>query len=84
MSVLLRQAHGFEGFIPVGIELDPSDLPTTHGIDRGSPLLDVGGEILATTVISGKHEHPITEVDHVLDLRVIAVPRSQPVNPCGP
>src|SRR6185312_7652789 len=69
---------------PVPVELDPGDLALPYRPHRRTDELCFGAGPSGPCVITGEHDHAITaRVDHVLDSRVVALPRLQPIHkPC--
>jgi hypothetical protein len=80
VSVLLRQAGGFEGFGPVVVDRSPYELSVAHRPYGGWSSFDIDPTSLAASAYSEQHENAIIpNLDEVLRFHVHVFPSRKKV-----
>ena len=75
MSVLLREAHGFEGLGSVGGMIDADDLPASHREDAACrEAFDFNAAAATASLRATEDDDRITCVDQFGDLNPIRLP----------
>ena len=84
MSVLLRQAKGFEGVGACGVGIEASDLAVADGKNGSYTARYLLSASLAEPTIPVEQKHSLSEVDRLLDFHPVRGPRCRPVQQESP